>query len=80
MVDGDPPPTVQVCGFQEKPISLNDAPSGVLAPWFPPRQLHVNSSTSPSSPCRPACWVCIGVFTASGAHGMEAATPAYSIG
>ena len=52
---------------------------GVLAPWLPPGQLHGNSSTSPSSPCRPTCCVCIGVFTAGGARGSEAASTAYSI-
>ena len=28
---------------------------GVVAPWLPPGQLHGISSTSPSSPCCPAC-------------------------
>ena len=54
--------------------------SGVAAPWLLPGQLHGNSSTSPSSPCRPVCCVCIGVFTASGARGSEAASTAYSFG
>ena len=53
--------------------------SGVVAPWLPPGQLHGNSSTSPSSPCHPVCCVCIGVFTAGGARGSEAASMADSI-
>ena len=53
--------------------------SGVVAPWLPPGQLHGNSSTSLSSPCRPMCCVCIGVFTAGGARGSEAASVAYSV-
>ena len=53
--------------------------SGVVAPWLPLGQLHGNSSTSPSSPCCPVCCVCIGVFTAGGARGSEAASTAYSI-
>ena len=53
--------------------------SGVVAPWLSPGQLHGNISTSPSSPCRPMCCVCIGVFTAGGARGSEAASTAYSI-
>ena len=53
--------------------------SGVVAPWLPPGQLHGNSSTSLSSPCCPVCCVCIGVFTAGGARGSEAASTAYSI-
>ena len=53
--------------------------SGVVAPWLLPGQLHGNSSTSPSSPCHPVCCVCIGVFTAGGARGSEAASTAYSI-
>ena len=54
--------------------------SGVVAPWLPAGQLHGNSSTSLSSPCRPVCCVCIVAFTAGGAHGSEAASTAYSFG
>jgi hypothetical protein len=53
--------------------------SGVVPPWLPSGHLHNNSSMSPSSPCRPVCCVCIGAFTAGGARGSEAASPAYSI-
>ena len=66
--------------FRPEPDSLpQDHPgSGVVAPWLPLGQLHVNSSTSPSSPCHPVCCVCNGAFTAGGARGSGAASTAYS--
>ena len=50
--------------FRPDPGALpQDHPgSGVVAPWPPPGQLHGNSSTSPSSPCRPVCCVCFWGF------------------